>query len=458
MLLAVSILSTIIAGGCTKKTSTDTAKVTNKNIRMLTWVTGGKDAASMKAWQEALSKTTGLNVTMEKPASDYNNVLMQKLQSGEKYDLIYFDQSQLPNLVDQGVLTDLTTYIKNSKTLSDPNNVPKSEWDAIKINGKIYASFNKREVEQLPNVNSVIAGKAGIDISKIQPTLDGYYSLFQKEKAYNDSTSKITGFYPLNILFYKLMDLQPWFSSIGIKEGIVVSNGKRTVPVSTDAAAPVWQWLNKCYKEGLLDPDFITDQDQTFRNKYQSGKTGVVVDWAAWTGLYNSNAGSNYPNNFKSVPMPGTKTQSGTYMLNKGPASLWAIPKNATNVQGAMKILNYFASPEGGILLSLGVEGYDYTKSGSTYTLTDKGKTAAMDHGAPFPISLKFKNPIGNAPGDDEAISYIKYASIQTPTQYSTQYIQIVSKYGGMIIKGSVSISDGLKQMRNELQQAQVTN
>lgn len=427
-------------------------------VRILTGVTGGKTPAGMQAFQDALSKATGLTVTMEQPASDYNNVLMQKLQAGEKYDLIYLDQSMLPSLVQQGAVKDLTADVKKSKTLSDTGNIPQSEWDAIKVNGKIYAGFNKKEVERVVNVNSVVASKAGADASKIEPTLDGYTALFEKEKAYNDSTAKVAGFYPLNIALSAMFDLQPWFSSIGLKGGIVEKDGKRTVPWSTDAAAPVWQWLNKLYTQGLLDKDCLTDQTKQLRNKFQSGQTGTVVDWAAWTGLYNVNAGSKYPTDFKAEPLPGTKKSGGDYMLTRGAASLWSIPVNASNPAGALKVLEYFATPEGGILLSLGAEGYDYTKSGSTYTLTDAGKSAGMDHGAPFPISSKYKNPIGYNPGVDQAVSYLKYATIEPPSTYTSSYTTIVAKYGAMMVKGDVGVSDGLKQMRAELQQAQVTN
>lgn len=463
--LAAAIISSVAMTGCAQSGGKSSggsdsypADTDTKNVKMLVSVTGGKDAADMQAFQSALSKAVGLNVTLEKPASNYDDVLMEKLKSGEKYDLVYCSQTQLATFVAQKAVRDITSEVKKSKTLSDTSNVPQSEWDAIKIDGKIYAGFNKREVERVVNVNSVLLGKAGVDVNSIEPTLDGYYQVFTKLKAYNDSTGKVSGFYPYNACISTVYDLQPWFASIGLKGGIVMQNGKRTVPWSTDKAATVWQWLSKLYKEGLMDKDSLTNATKDLRNKFNTGLTGVDVDWAAWTGLYNSNAGAKYPDSFKAVPLPGTKTPSGSYMLTKGEASLFTIPKNAQNGAGAMKVLEYLATPEGGMLLSLGSEGYDYTKSGSTYTLTDVGKKHAMDHGAPLPISLKYTNPIGNNPGVDQALSYLKYSSIETPTVYTSQYQSIVGKYASMIIKGDVSVNVGLTYMRNELQRQQVTN
>ena len=62
-------------------------------VRILAAVTGGKDADEMELWAKALSEATGLDVTVEKPASDYGTIMMQKLSAGESYDLIYVGAS-----------------------------------------------------------------------------------------------------------------------------------------------------------------------------------------------------------------------------------------------------------------------------------------------------------------------------------------------------------------------------
>ena len=113
IILTLAISLSVFAG-CTQKqpaaqdSNSTAGQTTSKpsqasgNIKMLTGVTGGKDDAEMKLFQEALGKATGLTVTMEKPASDYDNVVMQKLQGGEKYDLIYVGMGQYLNLAKQG--------------------------------------------------------------------------------------------------------------------------------------------------------------------------------------------------------------------------------------------------------------------------------------------------------------------------------------------------------------------
>ncbi|MDV4151386.1 extracellular solute-binding protein [Clostridium sp. AL.422] len=449
-IIAIAMITISVFAGCGK--SEDTNGKVDKEVRILTAVTGGKDEAEMKLFEEALEKGTGLQITMEKPASDYDNVLMQKLQSGEKYDLIYIGQSQLANLVEQEALTDITKYVEESEILGNESIIPKSEWDLIRMDGKIYSGFNKKEVHRNVNINEVMAEKAGIKVNEIKPTLEGYYEVFKKMKENNTDPS----FYPINASFVKMYDLQPWFASLGLKGGIVKDGENNTVPWASDEAIPVWEWFNKLYSEGLLDPDSVTDTTKELRNKFQTGKTGVIVDWAAWTGLYNVNAAESYPNDFKATPLAGTKKSDGEFMLTRGEASLWGVPSNSENVEGAIKVLEYFASEEGSILLSVGIEGNDYTVEGDKYVLTADGEKHGKDHGAPVPINNEFVHPIGWNPGFEDAMNYLKYATSEMSSPLKAKYEEIVSKHGVQIIKGSVDAETGLKAMREELKTAGV--
>lgn len=417
----------------------------------MTNVTGGKDDEGMKKFEEALGKATGLTIEMEKPASDYSTVLMQKLQGGEKYDLIYVTADQYLNLVQQNALLDITDRVKSSDILS--KNIDQQEWDDITVDGKVYAGFNKKEIHRVVAMNNVQLKAAGIDYEKIDPTLDGYYKVFQALRAKNTDKD----YYPFNAVLSSSYDLQPWMASVGLKDGVVTdsADGKTYSPYSTDAAAPVWEWLKKLYDEKLMDPAAFVDQTKDLRNKMgaSSEKTGVNVDWAMWVGLHNANAAAeNVPaDKFQIVSLPGCKTPDGSYMLVKGNASLFAVPANAENVDGAMKVLEYFATQDGGTLLSAGVDGYDYNVEGGKYVLTDIGKKAGDDHGAPVPIFKNYKNPVGLNPGVEEALSYGKYATIDKVLPDTDTYNKTVGKWGIQIIMGKVGTKEGLQKMREEL-------
>lgn len=64
LLTAVAVLSVSVLSGCSKKAQTTTTSSANKEVRMLTGVTGGKDDAEMKLWVAALEKATGLKLSL----------------------------------------------------------------------------------------------------------------------------------------------------------------------------------------------------------------------------------------------------------------------------------------------------------------------------------------------------------------------------------------------------------
>lgn len=446
----------------TEKTETESSDSAEESqdaqgtVKILMGVAGGKDEDEMKLFVDAMEKATGLTVEVEKPASDYSQVMMQKLSGGEKYDLIYLVASEYSNLIEQDALMDITDYVKNSDILS--NNIEQREWDDITIDGKIYGGFNKKEVHRVVALNNVLLKKAGIDYKSIDPTMDGYYDVFKKMK----ETSEEKDFYPFDVIMKDAWDLQPWMAAEGLKTGVQLDeNGKKYAPVSTDAAAPVWEWFKKLFDEGLMDPSSFVDATVDMREKMgaSSQKIGCCVDWAAWVGLHNGNALSEgvSEEEFQIVSLPGLKTPDGSYMLAKGGASLYGVPANAENVEGAIKVLEYFATQEGGELLSVGIEGNDYTKDGDTYTQTEIGKAHANDHGAPVPIYKDFKAPMGYNPGMEEALSYGDYASIEMVIANEPDYKEIVGKWGIQIIKGEVSVEEGLASMRAELKDRGVT-
>lgn len=472
-LISIMLMASIVLtlGACSESKLPDAVKaqagaedkengsevLTRQNVKIMSGITGGKDEEETKLFEQALSKATGLNVTIEKPASDYDTVLMQKLSGGEEYDLIYVSASQYANLVKQDALLDITDRVRKSEILM--NQVESKEWDDITIDGKIYAGFNKKEVHRVVALNNTLLKAAGIDYKKIEPTMDGYYQMLKALKDHSETAD----FYPFDTILSETWDLQPWMAAAGLKNGVVVDDaGKKYAPYAEDEAAPVWQWFKKLYEEELMDPSALVDKTKDMRAKMgaASQKTAVTADWVAWVGLHNLNAASaGIPaEEYEIVSLPGLMTPEGSYMLGKGGASLFAIPANAQNVHGAIKVLEFFATHEGGDLLSSGIEGHDYIRAADGLKLTEIGSQHGHDHGAPFPIAKDYKPLFGYNPGVEEALSYSDYSSIDQTIPNESDYKEIVGKWGIKIIKGELSVTDGLSGMRKELVDRKVTD
>lgn len=430
-------------------------------VKVLAGVTGGKDEAENKLFEEAMEKATGLNINWEKVPSGYDQVLMQKLGAGEAYDLIYLNQFQMYTLAKQGALTDITDRIANSKVYAE--NVDSTELEKIALNGEYYAGFNKLEVFPLVNVNKAITDKVGIDLSKLN-TLEDYYQMLKKVKVYMEQTEGRRPYYPFFTYMPDIWDLQPWFSSVGLRRGVFVDeNGKKYAPYVDPKAEPVWQWLAKLYREGLMDPTSFTGKTGDMRNKmWQSQDIVMDVDWAAWTGLYNNNArtAGTYPGKVNVVGLPGTKSPDGKYLLEQGGASLWAIPSNAKNPDEAFKLIEFMATEEGGLLLSAGIEGHDFVWKDGKIQYTEVGVAHAKDHGAPFPISTQFDlKVLGEMnPGVLESVNIGRRADVEVaPMGYANgeldarRYYDIMSKWMTDCVMGKISARDAIRGAENEL-------
>lgn len=459
MALLVTAAALVFAkGGSQSGTAANT-------VRVLAAISGGKDDPENLLFQEALSKAIGFTVIWEKPPS-YDQVLMQKLGAGEAYDLIYVGQTDMYKFVNQGILTDLTSRLTNSPVIK--SNYPAGELAKIAVNGKYYGGFNKLEVFTLPNVNKAITDKAGVDLSKLN-TLDDYYAMLKAVKDYKENSEGIKPYYPFYIYMPDIWDLQPWFSSLGLRRGVFRDpSGKKYAPYTTAQAEPVWEWLAKLYQEGLIDPTSFTGRTTDMRNKmWQSQEIALDVDWVAWTGLYNSNAkvAGTYPNTVNVVGLPGVKGPSGKYFLEQGGASLWGIPVNAKNPEGAFKIIEYFATKEGGLLLSAGIEGHDYTLQNGKVVLSETGISHAKDHGAPFPISTQFDFTVLGAmnPGVMESYAVGKQndAAIE-PMGYNNgdlevrQFFDIVSKWMTDCMMGRIDPASAIKSAADELRSKRI--
>lgn len=82
---------------------------------------------------------------------------------------------------------------------------------------------------------------------------------------------------------------------------------------------------------------------------------------------------------------------------------------------------------------------------------TEIGAAHSNDHGAPVPIYKDFEAPMGYNLGVEEALSYGEYASIDMTISNEADYKEIVGKWGIRMIKGEVTIEEGLASMRSEL-------
>lgn len=458
--MAVSLIGGILAGcspsagsssqGGSNAASQAASNEEERTLKMMTGVIGGKTPEENTQFEQEIERLTGIKVTMNKPAADYDQKLLAAIASGEKFDLLQISKEKMSTFVEQGILTPLTDQVNGSKVLSDPNVIPAKEWEQVKTkDGEIYGVFTKYQGGTMPIVRKDWLDKLNLPEPK---TLDDYYNVLKAFTEQDPDGNGKNDTYGLSTA--GMYELQGFFSAAGLKQRYVeTADGKLDVPYSTDAAIPVYEWLNKLFEEGILDPNFTTNDTGKMRDLFLTDRVGMITYWDAWVGMLNNTRHEQDPNTkFEAKGLPGAADANGNHMLRRGDPDVWVIPVNAEHPNTAFEFIEWWHSEEGITLGSLGIKDVDYTVDNGKYELTQTGKEHASDHGVPFWYNRNVEPPFGKLSGVQEAQDLVdQYASLElTPSNWANAE-KIINEYSFKAIMGEMPAADAIKKMREEL-------
>lgn len=419
----------------------------------LTSVQGGREPAENTLFEQEVERLTEVKVKLIKPpGSEYTTKLTTMLATGETLDIVYVGDSTMATLMEQDLFEPLTDRIMNSAVLSNSSIIPDSEWDRIRYSdGEIYGVFNKFEQGTLPTVRADWLENLGLSEPK---TLDDYYDVL-KAFTFNDPDGNGKDDTYGMAIGYTLYDISSLFGAYGVVRGYAYDErGNLYSPYATDAAIPVYEFLARIYREGILEPNFITNKSSNFRDLFMTGKAGMTFYWAAWVGLFNQQVKAENPDSpFKARALTPPEGPGGIY-CRAGGDGLMAIPKLSENKDEAFKVLEFWHTEEGNLLSTLGILDHDYTLNGDTYTLTETGEKHASDHGAPQPKSLRWTNPLGELEGFEEAAEIIRlYGKPQMVSPHNSMWEEISRSEAAKIILGDNTPEEGIANMNRRFKE-----
>ena len=198
------------------------------------------------------------------------------LASGDPPDIIYCpDKNQFGNWLHQGALARLDEYLTDTPNLD--RLVPEDAWGAVTWEGGRYAV-------PIPQ-NQRIAGTTGIfvrtdwldELGIERPeTLDEYYDMMVRLK--NDR--KVI---PLTAAAANGL-IDGFTGAFGIGTAYKVKDGKIVCSYIEPEAKEYLAYMNKLYREGLLDMEFPVNKGGNVQEKMVSGQAAMApVGW--WDAL-----------------------------------------------------------------------------------------------------------------------------------------------------------------------------
>lgn len=364
------------AAGCSEKTETAEKNEDGSTaIRIVMKDENPSNPASVayfEALEKGLKNDENLNVKfelVEMPQGNYAEKLNLLLLSGDIPEMIYF-QGGDQQIADQDLLEDLTPHIEKSKYLKDSL----EPWNEKRLENYPYLLWVKPLSQKTPVIRGDWFEK--MKSSKAlaaDPTIDNYYNFFKELK-----TNPPGGAGKPAYAFTAAGDLEElnaiFNMSFGITSSWLNSGGQFEYYKVSKQEKEKLAFYQKLYKEGLLDPGYITKEWDTKEKAFYDGEAGVIVGTAGKViDIYNGKMMQTNGENAGVKVLPPAKGEDqgfGAADVTKEARGV-AISSQSEKKEVAFKILDYLASPKGQMIDRLGFEGEHYEVTDGKIDLTN---------------------------------------------------------------------------------------
>lgn len=407
--LALFIALSLLIAGC-RSQGTKTTKTTGKQ----TQTSGTSAQGQEKPYEFTVFRTAWTNLNDEtdpviQAINEKFNIKIKVLTSPyetweEKYN-IYVTSGDIPDLsvttgpgtsnfndwAAQGIYMDLLELYKQycpniQKYLSD-DIIEAHLMDGGKLYGipkpslsdKVYAiradwlrNLNMEMPETLDELYSVL--KAFIENDPDKNNKDDTYGLCTE-----DTLSTI------DIIFSAFgCQAPPSIAENWIPDG----NGKLTSAILAPGMKDAIVYLNKLFRDGILDQEWMLIKSQTFQDKIFTGKVGfVTTSYQQMITFTESKIKANDPA-CELQAIDGVKGPGGLNVrpMQKGFYMVSSISNKVTNPERILEFIDYLMSDEGDEMIRYGIEGLTYTKNpdGSVTLNQEAIKNYGMEGGHKF--------------------------------------------------------------------------
>jgi putative aldouronate transport system substrate-binding protein len=339
------------------------------------------DSTVERAYQELIAKKLGREIEIRYtmiPGSDYSTKAQLLLATGDLTDFF-----QIPFLYDysrpvqEGFFTNLLP--QRAKLSNYFNYIERADGGLANVlfgDGGVYVIAGiglPRFPEDhgiLPNNTSTyrydIFQKHGIPIPE---TLDDIYNAAKKLKSLYPSV------YPINS---RWRDLRSLFFSNHTQNTIYWNGSAYVNGLFEEGYKEAIAFAQKLYTEGLLDPEYIIDTDDTLKSKELTDRTFIVLsDWFTTPGEFTrlSETGQIFCTTFFADNPKYGRAWQNIQRVNSISTNVFynaAISSKVKDLDGVLAFLNASYEDDVVRLLNWGIEG-------TTYTLDANGNPRFVD-------------------------------------------------------------------------------
>lgn len=335
-----------------------TLPITDKPVTISYMVTATITDANDTPVIQEINKRTGIKLDVQCiPSASYAEKLKITLASGKLPDIFHgANLAEINQLGAQGVFVPINKHVDNlpnfKKLYVEENSWVMKSWSDDKGDIYVWPVYGvSRDVN-----HGFLYRKDIFDKHDIKPwtnTEEFYEALKQLKEIYPDSTPYVSK--TLDIVF------RDWAFGWGMSV--------YDYPMYYDESAKLWKYMfvqpefkdmldfmKKLYKEGLMDPEFLTDTQASWTAKMtQNDKAFVTYDWIGRMDMFCTQVKDQIPEydlRYGNPIGPVGKIRRLNKVQNWG-----IVVTNNERSELALKLLDYLTSPSGGTLTTMGIEG-----------------------------------------------------------------------------------------------------
>lgn len=240
-------------------------------------------------------------------------------------------------------------------------------------------------------------------------------------------------------------------------EQFYLDKGKVKYAFTDPRAKEALTFLNKLYKEHLIDPEYLTNNKQVWMSRVSNELSGATLDWFIYIDNFAA-ALKNVPSaDWDAVAPPkGSTGIRMTTSQQKQVRGVTAISARSKYKVELIKLFDYFYGKEGNMLMNFGLEGKHYTMVGGNPVYTDYVMNNPSGKGAlpmlftdghrewAYRQDIRYENAFVSEKSKKSRDGYVQYIKplfpvlIYTPEErnvLTTKYVEIQTYKDEMIDK-----------------------
>ncbi|MCM1193518.1 MAG: extracellular solute-binding protein [Butyrivibrio sp.] len=359
-----------------------------------------------------ITEATGVTLKTEYPSNGQDNNILLMVATREYPDLI-FAKGDSNILIDNGALIDMSELIEeygpHIKALYG------GEYDSLRYSKEDPAVYqlcsNKVGDEVLTTAGTAQLQWAVLAENNyaIPHTLEEYTEMIRN---YMEENPYINGQKTIGISisctdwhwYTTLSDPAGYIANGATDDGQWIVDEENTVYYkhAMEEQKEYFRWLNRMYREGILDPDFATQTHEDYIGKIASGRVlGLLdADWDITAPESSLKARGLYERTYAGLPVTIDESVTCAVLREQNLGVGWGvgISVSCKDPVRAVQFLDWMCTEEAQVLLNWGIEGvnYFYDENGVRYrtpeeieqseTNTNYGEeTGVGRHNYPFP-------------------------------------------------------------------------